>query len=127
MFAFFGAQGLAVAEGSLDMLEPTAGLRQLFEAFAVEGSFERAAVGVAAEDGVLYVEDFNGVLDGGSDAVHVGGAVGDWDDVAGVAGDKEVSGAGLKDEVGDDAGVGTGDEKPLRGLRLGEQMELFAA
>jgi hypothetical protein len=91
---------------------------------AVEGGFEGAAVGVAADDGVFYVQDFDGVLDGGGARRRRRLPAGDGDDVAGVAGDEEVAGAGLEDEVGDDAGVRAGDEEPLGGLHLGEQVEL---
>ena len=124
MVAFFGAGWGAVREGALDVMEPAAGFGEVFEAFAVEGCFEGSAIGVAAEDGVFDFEDFDGVLDGGGDSVDVAAA--DGDDVAGVAGDEEVAGPGLQDEVRDDAGVGAGDEEPLRSLHLGEEMELFA-
>jgi len=122
VFAVGGVEGLAVGEGAFDVFEPAAGFGEIFQALAVDGGFERTAVGVAADDGVFDVEDFDGVLDGGGAAVNVGS--GDGDDVAGVAGNEEVAGTGLKDEVGDDAGVGAGDEEPLGGLRLGEQVVL---
>ncbi len=117
-----GVEGLLVAEGALDVLEPAAGFGEFGWVGAGEGGFECSAVGVAADDGVFYVEDFDGVLDGGSAAIDVGPRNGD--DVACVAGDEEVSRAGLEDEIGDDAGVRTGDEEPFGGLHLGEQVIL---
>jgi len=122
VFAVFGVEGLLVGEGALNVLEPSAGFGKPGWVGAVEGGFERSAIGMAADDGVLYVEDFDGVLDGGGSAVDVGS--GDRDDVACVAADEEISGTGLEDEVGDDAGVRTGDEEPFGGLHLGEEMEL---
>lgn len=122
MFAVGGVEGLLVAECALDVLEPAAGFGELGGVGAVEGGFECSAVGVAADDGVLNVEDFYGVLDGGGGAVDI--CSGDGDDVAGVAADEEVSGAGLEDEIGDDAGVRAGDEEVLGGLAVGEQVEL---
>ena len=122
VFAVGGVERLAVREGALDVLEPAAGFGQVFEALAIDGRFERAAVGVAADDGVLYVQDLDGVLDGGGGPIDV--VAGDGYDVAGVAADEEVAGAGLEDEVGDDAGVRAGDEEPLGSLNFGEQVEL---
>ena len=46
---------MAVGEGALYVLQPAAGFGEFFEAFAVEGGFEGAAVGMAAEDDVLYL------------------------------------------------------------------------
>ena len=125
VFAFFGAGGLLVGKGAFDVIEPAAGARQIFEAFLVEGGFEGAAVGVAAEDDVADVEHFDGVLDGGGDAVVA--FAGGGDNVAGVAGDEEVAGIGTEDEVGDDAGVGAGDEEPAGALAVGEQLVLLPA
>ena len=122
VFAFVGTEGLAVGEGAFDVAEPAAGLGEVFEAFAVESGLEGSAVGVTAEDGVLYFEDFDGVLDGGGDAIDFG--AGDGDDVAGVAGDEEVAGLGLEDEVGNDAGVRAGDEQPLGVLDFSEEVEM---
>ena len=124
MFAVGWIERLAVGEGSLDVVQPAAGFRELFETFAIQCSFEGAAVGVAAEDDVSYLKDFYGVFDGGGDAVDVIAA--DGNHVADAAGEEQVSGAGLKDEVWDDAGVRTGDEKTLRGLHFGEQVEIGA-
>ena len=122
MFAFFWAERLAVREGSLDVVQPAAGFGEVCKAFAVKGGFERSTVGVAAEDDVLYLQDFYGIFDGGRDAVYVIAA--DGNDVADAAGEEEISGAGLEDQVGDDAGVRAGDEEPLGGLHLGEEMVL---
>ena len=122
VFALFGAEGLAVSEGSFDVVQPATRLGEVLEALAVEGGLEGAAVGVAAEDDVLYLQGFYGVFDGGGDAVDFVAAYGDY--IANAAGEEEVAGAGLEDEVGDDAGVRTGDEQPLGGLHLGEQVEL---
>ena len=122
VFAVGRVGGLAVRECALDVLEPAAGFGQVFKAFAVDGGFERSAVGVAAYDGVLYMQDVDGVLDGGGGAIDI--VAGDGNDVAGVAADEEVAGAGLENEVGDDAGIRTGDEEILRRLRLGEEMVL---
>ncbi len=69
VFALFGAEGLAVGEGAFDVAQPAAGLGEFGEGGAVEGGFEGSAVGVAAEDGVFDLEDFDGVFDGGGDAV----------------------------------------------------------
>jgi hypothetical protein len=124
MLAFFGAGGLAMGEGSLDVVQPAAGFGQILEALAVEGGFEGSAVGVAAEDDVLDLEDVYGVLDGGRDAVDVAGR--DGNDVADAAADEEVAGFGLEDQVGENAGVRAGDEEPLGGLGLGEQVKMVA-
>jgi hypothetical protein len=126
VFAVGGVERLAVGEGSLDVVEPLAGFGKFFQALAVDGGLERAAVGVTAEDGVLDLEDFDGVLDRGGDAVYVGFAIGDGDDVAGVAGDEEVAWTGLEDEVWDYARVRARDEEILRGLAVREQLELVA-
>ena len=124
MFAIGWVEGLAVGEGSLDVVQPATGFGEFFEALAVQGSFEGATIGVAAKNGVLHVEDFDGVFDGGCAAIHVRSSNGD--DIAGVASDEEVTGAGLQDEVGDDAGVRAGDEEVFRGLHLGQQMKIGA-
>jgi hypothetical protein len=124
LIALFRAQRLAVGEGSLDVVQPAAGFGKIFQALRIQCGLERAAVGVAAEDGVTDLEDFDGVFDGGGDAVDF--IAGDGDDVTGVAGDEEVAGLGLEDEVGDDAGVRTGDEEVLGRLRLGEEVEVVA-
>ena len=86
VFSFFGAERLAVAEGSFDVVQPAAGFGEFFKAFAVESGFERATVGVSAEDDVLYLEDFYGVFDGGGDAIDVIAA--DGNDVADATGEE---------------------------------------
>ena len=97
-------EGLAIFEGVFDVGEPEFGLGEGFEGYVVNGGFKRAAIGVAAEDDVADFENFNGVLDGCGDAVV--GVVGfGGDDVTGVAGDEEIAGFGLQDEIGDDAGI----------------------
>ena len=124
MVAVGGVEGLAMGECTFDVLEPAAGFGEGAQGFAVERGFEGATVGVAAEDGVLHFEDVDGVFDGGGAAVYVSAC--DGNNVAGIAGDEEVAGPGLEDQVGDDAGVRAGDEEVLRGLALGEEMELVA-
>jgi hypothetical protein len=103
VFAFFGTQGLAVRKRAFNVVQPAAGFGEIFETLAVEGGLEGSAVGVAAKDDVPHLEDFYGVFDGGGDTVDVIAA--DWDDVADAAGDEKVAGLGLKNEVGNDAGV----------------------
>ena len=44
MFAFFGAERLAVAECSLDVLQPAAGFGELLQAFTLQGGFHGSAV-----------------------------------------------------------------------------------
>jgi len=118
-----------VIPGGLDVAEPFGGQREAGQVAADAGvvrvgrkdSFDGAAVGVAANDNVTDVEDFDGVLDGGGDAAGHG-AVG-RDDVANDAAEEHVAGLGLEDEVGHDAGVGAGDEQNVRVLAVGEEME----
>ncbi len=124
VFAFFWTERLPVGEGAFDMMQPAAGFGQLFQALAVERSLERAAVGVAAEDDVLYLQYFDCVLDGCGDAVDIIAAYGD--DVADAARKKEITGTGLEDEVRQNARVGASDEEPLRVLHLGQQMKLLS-
>jgi hypothetical protein len=123
VLALFWAKWLAMAERALDVMQPAACFGQFSEALAVEGGFEGSAIGVAAEDDVLYLEDFDGVFDGGGDAVDVVAADGNY--VADAAGEEEISGAGLEDEVGDDAGIRTGDKEVFRSLHLGQEMKLL--
>jgi len=98
-----------VGEGAFDVMQPAAGLGQFFQAFAVERCLESAAVGVAAEDDVLYLQHFDCVLDGCGDAVDIIAAYGD--DVADAARKKEITGTGLEDEVRQNARVGASDEQ----------------
>jgi len=125
LIAVGGVERLAIEEGGLDMLEPAAGLGQIHQAGVVDGGLQRATVGVAAEDGVLHLQDFDGVFDGRRAAVHIIGGGGH--DVAGVAGDEQIAGPGAEKEIGDDARVRAGDEEKLRRLRLGQKMKLIAA
>ncbi len=117
-----GVEGLPVLEGGFNVIEPASRLGEIDELCAVEGGLHGAAVGVSADDGVAHVEDFNGVLDGGGNAVDV--VAGDGDDVADAAGDEEIAGIGAEDEVGHDAGVGAGDEEPCGSLAFSKEMEV---
>jgi len=106
----------------LDVAEPFGGEGQAGEVGLVEHGFEGAAVGVAADDDMADVEDFDGVFDGGGDAAGHG-AVGRANVARGAA-EEHVARLGLEDEVGDDAGVSTGDEEDVGLLQFGEKVEL---
>ncbi len=115
--------------GWFNVAEPLSGegqARQVAGGAGVGGigqnGLDRSAIGVATDDDVVDVEDFDGVLDGGGDAAGHGAVGGD--DIAGGAAEEHVAGLGLEDEVGDDAGVGAGDEEGVRLLHVGQEMEL---
>ena len=114
-----------MAESRLDVTQPAAGFGQMIESLAIESSLHRSAVGVTADDGVLHLENLNSVLDGGRGAVDF--IAGNRNDVAGVAGDEQVTWTCAKNEVGNHARVGAGDEEEFGRLALGEQVELAAA
>jgi len=80
---------------------------------------------VAADDSEAHFENFDGVFDSRCASIDVSG--GDWDDVAGITGDEEIAGLGLKDEIGENTRVGAGNEEVLRALRLSEEVEMIAA
>jgi hypothetical protein len=115
--------------GWFDVAEPARGERQAGDFAAgreVRGigqdGLDGSAIGVAADDDVLDVEDFDRILDGGGDSARHGAVR--RDDVARGAAQEHVSGLSLKDESGYDAGIGAGDEEDIGLLHVGKKMEL---
>jgi len=119
-----GIAGLAVRERGFDMPQPTTGLGKVLEVLAIERGFHRAAIGVAAQDGVFHLEHFDRVFNGCRGAIDIGGCNGNH--VARIARDEEIARARAKDEVRHHAGIGTGNEQHLGGLALSEEMKLVA-
>src|ERR1700676_2694326 len=99
---------LAMAECGLDVAQPAARFRQGFETLPMQRGLHGAAVGVAADNGFLYLENFDGIFNRGGSAVDVVATY--RNDIAGVARNEEVAGTGAEDQIGNDAGVGAGDE-----------------
>jgi len=81
-------------------------------------------VGMSADDDVLHAQADHGELHGRPFAA-VGCPVGGHD-VARVANDEQFTGVRLRDQVGADARVGTGDEQRVGMLTVGEPLEQLA-
>ena len=69
--AVLGIQRLPMTECSLHVMQPSAGLGQLFQSPPIQRRLHRAAIRVAAEDRVLHFQHFNRVLDRRCAAVHI--------------------------------------------------------
>ncbi len=112
------------AAGRLGVAQPRAHRGQPLGALGLEDGLHRPAVRVAADDDVVDPEGGDGVLDGGLFAA--AGAVARGHDVAGVAQDEQLAGAGLRQQVGVDARVGAGDKESLGVLFQGQVLEELA-
>jgi len=113
--------GLHDAAGGFGVLLPVGDGWHFGDGGRVEHPFHGPAVRMAANDDVANLQGHDGEFDRGNLAA-AGGAV-SRDQVAGVAEDEEIAGAGVGNEVGIDAGVGAGDEERLRLLATGELLE----
>ena len=110
-----------MTESRLHVVKPAAGLGEMFESFAIEGGLHRSAIGVAAEDGMFHLQDFDRIFDGGGGAVDI--VARDGDHVARVARTEKIAGAGSQNHIGHNARVGTGDEQGFRRSALRQQVE----
>jgi hypothetical protein len=109
--------------GAGTVLEPLGDVGEFGDPLRVEEAVHNAAIGVAADDDVFDFEDADGVFNGRRNAAVVIAVSGD--DVAGVTADEKLAGAGLHEHVGDDAAVGTSDEKAARLLAARETTKIF--
>lgn len=110
-----------MAAGVFAVGEPAGYSGQVLGFVGAPDGFHGAAVGVAADDDVRNLEDFEGVFKarGFAGVFTVKGR----HEVAGVTVDEEFTGGGVSDEGRVDAGVGAGDEERGGRLALGETLE----
>jgi hypothetical protein len=100
----------------LAMRQPALHRWHLGDDWRIEQGLDRPAVGVAADDNVLYAQPGDGKLDGGRLARRRRAVR--RDDVARVSQNKQIAGERMGEQIGIDTRVGTGDEQRLRLLAV---------
>ena len=104
------------AQSRVRVLEPGVHGGHGGELIAMQQAFHGAAISVPADNDLTDLECLDSVLNNSRDAAEHLAVCGH--EVADVAGDEEITWAGLGYEFGVDAGVGASDEEGVRPLRL---------
>src|SRR5690349_14796527 len=94
---------------------------------AIHQGHDGAALGMAANNDVVYLEHLDGELDGGGCGIGAAGHISGRHDVANVLEHEEVARLALGNQFGEDTGVAASDEERVRVLAfLGKPAEQAA-
>ncbi len=98
---------------ALCLFDPAPNEGKTLHGFRPQHRVHRSALGVAADDHVLHLEDRNGVLDGSRSSTSEADL---WDHVPDVPHNEQLTGLGVGDERRDDPGIAAADTKGFRPL-----------
>ena len=115
-------QRLPMAESRLHMLQPAVRLGQFLQPLPVQRRLHRSAIRVPAQNHVLHLQHIHRVLDRRRHAVHI--VHRNRHHVPDAAADKQIARPGAQNQIRHNARIRTGNEQPLRRLRLRQQMKL---